>query len=422
VLTSLGLPGTPDELLGAHVATLDEALRYVGGRLAANTDVRVDEAGKIHVSSDKAIAEPPSLVDLRKRVAAMLPRVDVGEAILEVMGWVPEFLGSLTALSGGASRMAGLDVTVAACLTSQALNIGYGPVAEEGVATLQRRRLGHVGRTYLRAADYTAANPHLIAKQAGIGFARALGGGLVATIDGMRFVVPVPSLFAKPNRKYFGPKRGMTWLNAINDQAFGTAHKIVAGTDRDCLHAIDLFFNSGAADLPEVLITDTGSYSDLVFGIAQLLGVDYRPALADLPDQKGWRADSGADYAILNTFARGKLDLDRVRRHWDEILRLIASIYTSQVSACTTWSGPCNTMGTPPPWARRSPPTAASSRPSTSCRSSTVSPTGAASKECATSKRGGTRSPRRYSTVADVNCSSDTGKGWKTSSAPWASS
>ncbi len=68
-------------------------------------------------------------------------------------------------------------------------------------------------RTYLRAAGYTAANPHLIAQQAGIGFARALGGGMVAAIDGMRFVVPVPSLMARPNRKFFGPKRGMTWLN-----------------------------------------------------------------------------------------------------------------------------------------------------------------------------------------------------------------
>ena len=48
--------------------------------------------------------------------------------------------------------------------------------------------------------------------------------------------------------------------------------------------------------LPAVLVTDTGSYSDLIFGIASLLGVDYRPALADLPDQKGWRADNGTDY------------------------------------------------------------------------------------------------------------------------------
>ncbi|MDQ2815927.1 MAG: DUF4158 domain-containing protein, partial [Actinomycetota bacterium] len=260
VLTSLGLPETPDALLTSHVTALHQALRYVGGRLAVNTDVRVDDAGKIHVTPDKAIEEPPSLTDLRKRVAAMLPRVDIGDQILEVMGWVPGFLASLTALSGGEPRMDGLEVSVAACLTGQALNIGYGPVSSDGVAALERRRLGHVGRTYLRAANYTAANPHLIARQAGVGFAQALGGGLVAAIDGMRFVVPVPSLFARPNRKYFGPKRGMTFLNAINDQAFGISHKIVAGTDRDCLHAIDLFFNCGAANLPEVLVTDTGSY------------------------------------------------------------------------------------------------------------------------------------------------------------------
>ena len=30
-----------------------------------------------------------------------MPRVDIGEQILEVMGWVPQFLESLTALSGG---------------------------------------------------------------------------------------------------------------------------------------------------------------------------------------------------------------------------------------------------------------------------------------------------------------------------------
>ena len=103
VLTTLGLPEDPGALLASHVTALDEALKYVAGRLAANADGRVDEADRIHVTSDKAIAEPPSLVDPRKRVAAMLPRVDIGEQILEVMGWVPQFLESLTALSGRAA-------------------------------------------------------------------------------------------------------------------------------------------------------------------------------------------------------------------------------------------------------------------------------------------------------------------------------
>jgi TnpA family transposase len=45
-----------------------------------------------------------------------------------------------------------------------------------------------------------------------------------------------------------------------------------------------------------------------VFGLLELLGISYRPALADLPDQKGWRIKPDADYGPLNTFTRGKID------------------------------------------------------------------------------------------------------------------
>jgi len=56
----------------------------------------------------------------------------------------------------------------------------------------------------------------------------------------MRFVVPVPSIHARPNRKYFGAKRGVTWLNMLNDQGSGLSGKVVSGTARDSLHMIDI--------------------------------------------------------------------------------------------------------------------------------------------------------------------------------------
>ena len=70
-----------------------------------------------------------------------------------------------------------------------------------------------------RAENYAAGNPHLVAKQARIGFAQALGGGLVAAIDGMRFVVPVPSAYARPNRKYSGGQRVKLQLMILAGQA-----------------------------------------------------------------------------------------------------------------------------------------------------------------------------------------------------------
>jgi TnpA family transposase len=333
VLTSLGLPADPDGLLAGHAGALDAAYREVAGRLAVNTEVTVDDAGKIHLTGVKAVEEPPSLVDLRRRTTAMLPRVDLPEVILEVMSWAPELAAAFTAASGGRSRLEVMDVSVAACLGAHSMNVGYRPIAKKGVRALERSRLSHVFQNYVRPETLAAANVPLVGRQAGLSLAQAWGGGMVAAVDGMRFVVPVPAAFARPNRKFFGSKRGMTWLNAINDRGMGRGAKIVSGTVRDSLHMIDVIFGLDGGELPEIVVTDTASYSDVVFGILELLGISYRPALADLPDQKGWRIKGDADYGPLNTFARGKIDVAKIRRNWEDILRVVASIYTGTVRA-----------------------------------------------------------------------------------------
>jgi hypothetical protein len=50
----------------------------------------------------------------------------LAEVILEVMSRPPGFVEAFTAASGGETRLADLDVTIAAALTAHALNIGYG--------------------------------------------------------------------------------------------------------------------------------------------------------------------------------------------------------------------------------------------------------------------------------------------------------
>lgn len=333
VLTALELPEDPDELLAGHAALLDSTYRGVAGRFNENDAVSLDAEGRVHVERIKAVPDAKSLVDLRKRVEAMMPRVDLPEVILEVMGWEPSFGEAFTPVSGGRPRlrMKDLDITIAACLVSHALNIGYGPVVKKGVEALERDRIGHVDLNYLRPETYAAANAPLIRRQATIALAQAWGGGHVASVDGMRFVVAVPSLHARPSRRFFGQKRGLTWLNAINDQAAGIGAKVVSGTPRDSLHLIDVPYAQDGGQRPDIVVTDTGSYSDLVFGLVHLLGMQYRPQLADLPDQQLWRIDQGADYGALNRAARGKVDLEKIRRHWPDILRVTASIHTGSV-------------------------------------------------------------------------------------------
>ena len=262
----------------------------------------------------------------------MLPGVDLPEMILEVMAEYPAFASAFTAVSGGTTRLKDMHISIAALLTAHSLNIGFGPVLADADA-LTRDRLAHVDQHYLRPENYAAANAVLIEAQAAIGLAQTWGGRMVAAVDGMRFVVPVRTADARPNPKYFARKRGVTWLNMISDQAVGLAGKVISGTPKDTLQVVDLVYNPDGGPQPEVLITDQGSYSDVVFGIVTLLGFDYRPVLADLPDAKLWRINASADYGTLDKTARGRLDLDKIRRHWPDILRVIASVHTREISA-----------------------------------------------------------------------------------------
>jgi len=140
----------------------------------------------------KAVEEPPSLADLRARTTAMLPRVDLPEVILEVMSWEPQLVEAFTAVSGGRSRLEDLPTLVAACLATHSMNVGYRPIAKKGVPALERSRLSHVFQNYFRPEILGVANAPLVARQAGLPLAQAWGGGLVAAVDGMRFIVPVP--------------------------------------------------------------------------------------------------------------------------------------------------------------------------------------------------------------------------------------
>jgi len=199
----------------------------------------------------------------------------------------------------------------------------------------------------MRAENHAAANARLIPDQARLGIAQAWGGGLLASVDGLRFVVPVRTLNAGPSPKYFGHGRGITWLNAVNDQAAGIGQMVVPGTPRDSLHILDTLLNLDAGPQPEVVTTDHASYSDIVFGVFAILGYRFSPRFADLADQRYWRANlpattpegvempeqqaAIADYGPLEPIARNKVNLGKIITQWPDMLRVAGSLVTNQV-------------------------------------------------------------------------------------------
>jgi len=146
-------------------------------------------------------------------------------------------------------------------------------------------------------------------------------------------VVPVRTLNAGPNPRYFGPGRGVTYLNFLSDQFTGFHAVVVPGTLRDSLYILEGLLEQQSSLRPTELMSDTAGYSDIVFGLFRLLGYQFSPRLADLGDTRFWRTDPGADYGPLNSIARHRADTSLVATHWEDLLRVAGSLSTGAVRA-----------------------------------------------------------------------------------------
>jgi TnpA family transposase len=344
VLAGLSLQTPVAEHLASLSRGLDAAWRQMAERLdEAGTDAKVEvvvptDGWRPRLSVDKlgALDEPQSLTWLRETTAAMLPRIDLPDLLFEVHAWTG-FLHAFTHVSTHTTRMDGLLTSLVAVLVSESCNVGLTPVINPNLAELTRARLSHVDQNYLRADTIAAANALLIEAQSRVELAQLWGGGLLASVDGLRFIVPSRTINAAPSPKFFGYKRGLTWLNAVNDQVMGIGALIVPGTVRDSLFILDALLNLDGGVKPEMIATDHASYSDAVFGLFTMLGYRFAPRFRDLPDQRFWRADlpdgQTSHYGPLEPIARNRVNLTKIENQWPDMLRVAGSLVTNQVRA-----------------------------------------------------------------------------------------
>jgi TnpA family transposase len=335
ICRTLGLSPDPQPTLAALAEELDQTYRAVAARLPINPAVRFEPAGdktELILSSLDKLDEPPSLLALRTAVTALLPRVDLPEILLEIAARTG-FTDAFTHVTERTARATDLPTSLCAVLLAEACNTGSEPLIRTDVPALRRDRLFWIAQHYIRDETLIAANVTLVSAQNRIPLAQAWGGGEIASADGLRFVVPIRTVHAGPNPKYFGVGRGVTWYNLMSNQFSGLNAMTVPGTLRDSLVLLAVVLEQQTELHPTQIMTDTGAYSDVIFGLFRRLGYRFSPRLADVAGTRFWRIDAHADYGDLNGLARQKINLPLIAPHWDDLLRLAGSLKLGRVPA-----------------------------------------------------------------------------------------
>lgn len=314
---------------------LDEEYRLTNDALADNNNLRLEIAdGHLRpiVTPFDALSETSHLHFLQHNLTGRLPAIDLPQLMLDVHN-LTGFADAFTHISEQQSRVTDFPTSLCAVLLAQGCNIGLEAVSDEEIPTLTHQRLRWIEQNYIRPDTLVEASNWLVAAQSRIPLAQHWGGGEVASADGLRFVVPQRALHGRFNRKYFGTGRGVTFFNFLSDQFTGFHHVVIPGTLREALYILDGLLDHSTKLRPKQVMSDTGSYTDIVFGLFWLLGYQFSPRLADIKHQRFWRMDRQADYGKFNSVARSCISVKRVTSDWDDMLRVAGSLHTGAVGA-----------------------------------------------------------------------------------------
>lgn len=326
----LGAPADGAERLRERQAQLEEMLRRVDEKLPSYGSVRM-EGDKLVVERIRAEEESPSLKALESEVDVRLPLVELPELLLEVDAWTG-FSTEFQHPAGNEPRTRDIIVHCYASLLAQARNFGLVRMAQ--ASDLTYKKLAWVTTWYLRRETLRAGNVRLVNYHHHLPLTRAWGAGTLSSSDGQRFPTSVRNIMAGPLPPYYGFGRGLTFYGWTSDENSIWGSRPVSSLIRDATYVLDEILDN-ETELPITEhTTDTAGYTDLVFALFDLLGLQFSPRLRDIGDQRLFCIDRTARYRNLEPLVSGNYINPRLfLKRWDDVLRVAGSLKLGRVTA-----------------------------------------------------------------------------------------
>ena len=307
-------------------AELEAAFQRLDAQLANDAAVRIAD-GKLTLTPFQGEADEPSL---SQQIQALLPRLQLAELLHEVDTWT--LFSQLFNHGGGHTpRVDQLDRHLYAVLLAQARNIDFQQMT--AIVDLSYRQLLWCNNWYVREETLQAVTNAIVNHQYRQPLSHAWGDGRLSSSDGQRFPVAVRTQNATPLPRYFGFGRGLTFLTWTSNQYSQYGTLVTPPTHREATYTLDkILDNETDLDIREHT-TDTEGYTDLMFALFDLLGMQFAPRLRDLSDTQLYCLDPHITSTHIQSIITRKLNHDLILRHWDEMLHLAASLKLKWVTA-----------------------------------------------------------------------------------------
>lgn len=331
IAAELKLPATAEEWLAARGRDLDERLKRFAQRLRDGQIEGVElRDERLHIAALKASA-PLEADALANRLTALLPRVRITELLHEV-NRATGFAAAFTNLCTG--EPCDNENALLAAILADGTNLGLTRMAEasQGVT---RDQLIWTADAYIRPETYQAALARIIDAHHRLPMAAVWGGGTTSSSDGQFFRSGKRGNVAGEVNARYGGSPGFSFYTHVSDQ-HGPYHvRVISAATHEAPYVLDGLLHHGTGLKLDTHYVDTGGTSDHVFILAAMLGFRFCPRLRDFPERRLASIEPPSCYPDLQPLLGRRVKADVIREHWNDVVRLVASLKAGTVAPST---------------------------------------------------------------------------------------
>jgi len=327
VAAGLNLPATADEWLADRGRELDWRLKRFAHRLALGQVEGVTLNGdKLSIAPVRA-DESAAAKAVAARIDSLMPRVRITELLHEVAR-ATGFPLAFTNVKTG-ERHDNENALLAAVLADGS-NLGLARMADasHGVTPDQ---LIWTKAAYIAPENYKAALARIIDAHHALPIASVWGQGTTSSSDGQFFRSGKRGSGAGDFNAKYGVDPGFSFYTHVSDQ-HGPYHvTVISAATHEAPYVLDGLLHHGSGLEIDTHYTDTGGATDHVFALCRMLGFRFCPRLRDFPDRRMASIEAQGQYLSLKPLMGGRVKVGVIREHWDEIVRLVASMKAGAV-------------------------------------------------------------------------------------------
>lgn len=314
----------------------DLAFKEFQAGLSKNEFVEVSKDGVLKVHKEGPVSHAKELEELAEALKAELPKHVPIETILLEVERLTQFASKLRPQTDLRRSPDEERTLVLAAILAHGTNIGLtGMASATSGVTLDA--LLETTRSRLTPENLSAANDTLVNFHLKHPFSKLFESASISSSDGQRFPIQEKSLISDLCTRYYG-----FYKNAINVYTHISGNSSVFSTQifpcglREAFSVISGLFETNSEFRSEIHTTDTHGYTDALFAILHLLGIQFAPRLKDLSDARLFAYHGfESDEPLSKIFERSKISLQECAPHWDDMVRVVSALRSGQVSAHT---------------------------------------------------------------------------------------